>query len=203
MGKRTIISNSGGYEAGSKEVKVLCRPGSTLGDGIEENLVSWLVMEISQIYFLAEQWRHQCKLIHLYVVLSYTSEVSWGRTHCLIWSFWQWFRVPATTTVENTWLMPEINSRRYSCILSLSALIQFTWEPDGFFVMVSLHIMAPEQLFDTSSAWESLIISTIICNFTQICIFKGCFYLRLFKVRLCIFWGFCLNQIVPLWISGC
>lgn len=134
------MSNSGGSEDGSKEVKVFCTPWSTLGDGIEENLGSWLVMEISQIYFLAEQWRHQCKLIHLYVVLSYTSEVSWDGTHRLIWSLWQWFTVPDTTTVGITWLMPEINSKRYSCILSLSALIQFTWEPDRFFIMISLHI---------------------------------------------------------------
>lgn len=71
--------------------------------------------------------------------------------------------------------MPNIDSKRYSYILSLSAQTEFTWELARFFVLFHLHIWPQYNL---------LTLTVLLCATARECAIFRMFIMRaIFKCR--------------------
>ena len=157
---------------------------STLGDGIEENPVSWLAMEISQTFLRPQQWLCQCKFAHRCVVLSHTAEVFWGGgTH---WLNSGLRAVVCSTSYYHCWdllIHGRRQLRKVPWTRSLLAWIQFTWESAAFFVLVCLHIW-PRHNFLTLPVHGVHYLFQLLCATSHKYVFFRMFVTRaLFKCQ--------------------
>lgn len=133
-----------------------CSLWSALSDGWTLSPASWLVMEISQTDFLAQQWCHQWKLIHLCVVLSYTSKVSWDGAH------WCSSEFMAVVHSSSHWHYGDCSadasdSKKVFIHSSTFSPNWFMCKPAGLFVLFCLHIWPQCSILTLSVHGGSLI----------------------------------------------
>lgn len=121
MGEGAIISNPGGYGDGASETSVLQE-------------AHW-VMGLKQIQ--RPGWfRKFLRLSNIAVAPLVQMDplvcgIIWYFGSLLGWNPWfnsEFTSADHRTTIGIAWLMPNVDSKRYSCILSLSAQTEFTWE---------------------------------------------------------------------------